>query len=286
MTEYNQNPTILTPAQLTNYQEVGVIDSINILSPQELAYYRAQIEKLNQAFDNTVVRMDGLHLFFDWAWDLASHPKILDCMERLTGPDILIESTRLFYKHGNTGSYVGWHQDGYTLQQTDNLAPAIWLGLTEATRENGCLRVIPGSHLHGPLSHVSHPGLSAVKEKHLNQRQQPLTSYNTSGDETSGRIAQVPEGYHTPQDIVMQPGQMSLHHPLVLHGSEPNHTTEPRIGLSVSYTTPQLHNKRASIPYVRGQAPADYPEDIAPELSFDEAVAAYRISNRNMLFLP
>src|SRR5215813_12781157 len=105
--------SVLTHEQLAEYEELGFLHSIPILSPEEVVRFRAEIEETCS---------------------------VLDCMEQLIGPNVLLKSTRLFYKFGNSDSFVGWHQDGITEALKDAYVPAIWLGLTSATAENGCLR--------------------------------------------------------------------------------------------------------------------------------------------------
>src|SRR5262249_26745653 len=146
---------VLTSEQMAGYEELGFVHSVPILTPEEVPYYRDHVEKTWSALGGLVTRADGLHLFFRWAWDLATHPRLLDCLEDLLGPVILLRHTRIFYKYARSAAWVGWHQDGNTEQLSDAQVPAIWLGLTDATVENGCLRVVPRSHRLGMLSHRS-----------------------------------------------------------------------------------------------------------------------------------
>ena len=146
---------ILSSEQLARYEEWGFVQSIPVLTPQEVQHYRDRLEKTWVALGGRVARADGLHLCFRWAWELATHQRLLDCLEDLLGPNIILKHTRFFYKYGKSATWVGWHQDGITEHLTDGRAPAIWLGLTEATVENGCMWYIPGSHLGGLLPHRS-----------------------------------------------------------------------------------------------------------------------------------
>src|SRR5262245_2321880 len=216
---------ILSDQQLSDYRELGFLHSIPILSDAEVNHYRAEIDRTCQAIGGRVTRLNGLHLFFRWAWDLSTHPRLLGCLEQLMGPNILLTSTRFFYKHARTTSYVGWHQDGITQRLEDGRAPAIWLGLTAATVANGCLRVVPRSHHSGLLHHDSSPDLPPLPGADKSFASWPQ-------EELSGRIAQVPPDYDPPFDLVMHAGEMSIHHPVILHGSNPNLSPEPRIGLS------------------------------------------------------
>src|SRR5262245_29861724 len=185
----------LTAKQLADYEEFGFLDSIPILSEDEVRHFRAEVDKTCAALGGRPTRLDGPHLYFRWAWDLSTHPRVLDCMEQLIGPNVLLKSTRLFYKFGNSDSFVGWHQDGITEALQAAYGPAIWLGLTPSTAENGCLRVVPRSHRLGLIPHADRPN-----------------PYNLT---TQGATAQI--GIESPQDVVMQAGEMSLHHPLILH---------------------------------------------------------------------
>jgi hypothetical protein len=275
----------LSQAQLDEYEELGFIHSLPILSQAEVAYYRAEVEKTCQAIGGKVTRLDAVHLFFRWAWDLSTHPRLLNCLEQLLGPDIVLKSTRLLYKYGKSASYVGWHQDGVTERLADNHAPAIWLGLTAATVENGCLRVVPRSHRQGFLPHDARPiqdtfgGDDNLGRTEVRSRERV--------DELSGRITMVPPDVGSPVDLVMRPGEMSIHQPLILHGSNANLSSEPRIGLSASYSTPELCHL-PSVVWSRGDWRRDQFDfeviDEPPATSFAEAVAAYRASDFQILF--
>jgi len=256
--------SVLTHQQLTEYDQLGFLHSIPILSADEVLRFRAGIEETWRALGGRVTRLDGPHLYFRWAWDLSTHPRVLDCMEQLIGPNILLKSTRLFYKFRQSSSFVGWHQDGITEELKDANVPAIWLGLTPATAENGCLRVVPRSHRLGLLPHADYP--------------------NSDNLTTQGATAQVQ--IETPHDVVMRAGEMSLHHPLMLHASNPNRTTEARIGFSATYSTTSLTSSRTAVAWVRGDGPRDRFRVVeAPRLcSTEEAVAAYRAGNHQILF--
>jgi non-heme Fe2+,alpha-ketoglutarate-dependent halogenase len=277
---------ILSDQQLTDYQELGFLHSIPILSKDEVGHYRAEVEKTCHAIGDRVTRLDGIHLFFRWAWELSTHPRLLNCLEQLLGPNILLKSTRLFYKHAKTTSYVGWHQDGVTERLEDYRAPAVWLGLSAATVENGCLRVVPRSHRLGLLQHESSPHLQPLPDAYTSARVQNWSEAH--GDELSGRITRVPEGVDSRFDLVMRPGEMSVHHPVILHGSNSNLSGEPRIGLSASYSTPELYTGRRAVVWGRGTAPRDRYHfeviDTPPSATFEEALAAYRSSDRQILF--
>lgn len=276
---------ILTNQQLADYEELGFLHSIPILSEEEVSHYRAEVEKTCQAIGGGVTRLDAVHLFFRWAWDLSTHPRLLDCLEQLLGPNIVLKSTRVFYKYGRSASYVGWHQDGITERLEDGRAPAIWLGLTAATVENGCLRVVPRSHRLGLLQHDSSPDLEPLP----GSTSAPVESwFRAHGDELSGRITSVPPDSDSGFDLVMPPGEMSIHHPVILHGSNSNLSTECRIGFSASYSVPELYNGRRAVVWGREDGPRDQHHfeviEKRPMATLEEAVAAYCASDRQILF--
>lgn len=279
------NDLILTKQQLADYQQFGFLHSIPILSEKEVGYYRAEVEKTCQAVGGRVARLDGLHLFFPWAWELSTHRRLLNCLEQLIGPNILLKSTRLFYKHGRSTSYVGWHQDGVTEKLDDARAPAVWLGITEATVENGCLRVVPQSHRFGLFQHDARPDVDIFADNTTTQV--PIRS-RAREDELSGKITSIPPDVDTAFDLVMRPGEMSIHHPVILHGSNPNLSDESRIGLSASYSSPELYHGPRPVAWVRGDCPGDQHEfeviNKPPQATFGETVAAYCASDRQILF--
>jgi ectoine hydroxylase-related dioxygenase (phytanoyl-CoA dioxygenase family) len=271
---------ILTDQQLCDYKELGFLHSVPILSDAEIAQFRAEIERTCQAIGGRVTRLNSLHLFFRWAWDLCTHPRLLGCLESIMGPNILLTSTRLFYKHGQSAAYVGWHQDGITQRLDDGRAPAIWLGLTEATVANGCLRVVPRSHQFGLVHHDSSPDLAPLPGAKKSFASWPQ-------DDLSGRIAQIPSNYDPPVDLVMHAGEMSIHHPVILHGSNPNVSDEPRIGLSASYTIPERYKNPKAVVWVHGDGPRRHDHfqiDRPPNASFEEAIAAYCAGDYQTLY--
>lgn len=255
---------VLTKLQAADYEELGYVHSIPILSRDEVRRYRAKIESTLRAIGDRVSRLDAAHLYFRWAWDLSTHPNLLEFMRQLLGPNILLKSTRLFYKHRRSASFVGWHQDGITEGLTEAYVPAIWLGLTAATVENGCVRVVPGSHHLGLIPHDD----------------------ESDGENLTaqGRTAQA--RIDSPQEITMNAGEMLLLHPLVLHASNPNCSAGARIGFSATYSTPALHSSRTAIAWVCGDGPRHCFEvaQQPPSVSLDAAVAAYRAREHQILF--
>ena len=162
------------------------------------------------------------HLCFRWAfW----HPAVLDAVEDLLGPDILVHSSTLFRKAARSQSFVSWHQDGHNWRLDAPLVASAWIALSPSAHPNGCLRVIPGSH-HG--NRIAHREQSHPDNMLLNGLQTEVEV-----DETLA------------VDVCLKPGDMSLHHVDLIHGSNANRSDVPRVGFAVRYASPAVHQERA-----------------------------------------
>jgi ectoine hydroxylase-related dioxygenase (phytanoyl-CoA dioxygenase family) len=198
--------------------------------------------------------------------EIARHPAILDCVESILGPDLLVWSVELFIKEPGDGSVVSWHQDitYWGMGETDEEVTA-WLALSDVSVEAGCMRFIPGSHTNGIVAHHD-----TFDETNLLSRGQEIADI----DETLAE--------HGP----LKPGEMSLHHGRCFHASAPNGSDDRRIGVAIRYVTPDVRQADMARDYamlVRGKdaaqgwinvaAPAGLFEDGALAL-YDEVLAA------------
>ncbi|WDE08044.1 phytanoyl-CoA dioxygenase family protein [Thalassomonas viridans] len=249
----------LTPCQLESYHQSGFIGAIEVLSKAELNYFRHHLMLTCSQLGGNISRLDGAHQFFLWAWQLSTHPAILNVMRQLLGQEILLKSTRFFYKHPKSDNFVGWHQDGFTEQENGNDVPTIWLGLTPSNAENGCLQLIPGSHKNGLLPHP-----------------EILDPDNLTYGGTTAQTA-----IENVLDIEMPAGYMSVHHPLMVHGSQANLSPSPRIGFSASYATPALQSSISPVARLTGHARLSQALGLIsqPEpCSTREAISNYRLA--------
>lgn len=248
----------LSQAQLSSFEQDGCLAPIPVLSGIEIAVFRRALEEQEACMGGYLKRIDNVHLFFRWAYDLALQPAVLDVLEDLLGPDLFVHSTRVFYKHAHDPSYVSWHQDGIYSSLNSKPAPSAWIALSDSTVENGCLRVVPGSHRNGKMPHVE--------------------TYAADNLLNHGEEIQVEVDDSSVRDMVLKPGEMSLHHVNLIHGSNPNESDMARIGFAVSYITPAV--RRSHLPVVRARGCSDDHEFEltagAPEYSMEEAVRAYR----------
>jgi hypothetical protein len=201
---------------IRQYEELGYYAPVTALSPAEAAVVRRQLEDYERSpgAEKAALRSKP-HLLFTWLNDLIRHPGILDAVESLIGPNILCWGTSFFTKNAHDPSYVSWHQDStyWGLEPPDILTA--WLAVSESTLENGAMRVIPGSHRGDQLAHRD----TFAHDNLLSRGQE---------------IAVEVDGAHA-VDLVLQPGEMSLHHVRLIHGSEPNPSARRRIGFAIRY---------------------------------------------------
>jgi hypothetical protein len=224
---------LISPHHLAAYNREGVLFPIPVLTPEETARFRAAVEELESRLGGkpAPAAMTQPQLHFRWAFDLATHPAVLDVVERILGPDILVHSASIFSKHPRTPDYVSWHQDGHYWGLDAPRLTSAWIALTGSSPENGCLRVVPGSHRLDRLPHGDHPG----KEHNLL---------------ASGLEIAVAVDERQARDVVLAPGQMSLHHVNIVHGSNPNRSSGKRIGFAVRYVAPEVRQSLEHHPVV------------------------------------
>jgi len=216
---------------LDRYERDGIVFPVPVLSAEEVAEFR---EALESVVEDRQRRAENLHLQFPWAYRLATHRAVLDAVETLLGPEILIDGNVVFYKPPHDAGYASWHQD--SVYSGWHLTPSVsaWIALTVSEPANGCMRVVPGSHKHGLLEHdnVQDPDL-------LNKRGERL---RMDVDESQAL------------DVVLKPGEMSLHHTNIIHGSNANTSDGPRIGFIVRFVTNASTNRDRQLMRVRGNA--------------------------------
>ena len=147
--------------------------------------------------------------------DLARDGGIVDMVADVIGPDVILWGCQIFCKPGGDGMEVPWHQDGQYWPIRPLATCTVWVALDPSTRENGCLRVIPGSH----RDKVLHP--------HLTENRTDIVLTQRAVDGTFDKKAAV--------DIELEPGQMSLHDIYMVHGSAPNRSTQRRAGVAIRY---------------------------------------------------
>jgi non-heme Fe2+,alpha-ketoglutarate-dependent halogenase len=209
-------PNSLTEAQVEQFWNDGYVTPFDCLTTDEAAECRRKLEEFEASVDGPIDEYIRIkcHLAFKWLEDIAHHPKILDAVEDLIGPDILLYLSTFWFKDAKDGKFVSWHQDSayYGLDPHDVIT--LWLAFTDATPENGCMKVLPGSHKWPDQQHVE-----TYDENNLLSRGQTIGGLNED-------------------DAVLMPlkaGQFSMHHERQLHASGPNVTDDRRMGMSFTF---------------------------------------------------
>ena len=208
------------------YRREGYVGRIPALSENEASAVLNRIDGFARRFQKNpgiVIRNKG-HLKVMAVYETIFNDRILDAVESVLGPDILCWGASLFLKQAGDPGYVAWHQDNnyFGLSPPDVLTA--WIALKPSTIENGAMMVIPGSHLVPPFPHQKSPSGS--------------TNMLFGFDEIA---VDVDEQKAVP--LVLDVGEMSLHHTDIVHGSKRNLSNDRRVGLALRYVAAHVrHN--------------------------------------------
>jgi ectoine hydroxylase-related dioxygenase (phytanoyl-CoA dioxygenase family) len=222
-------PMTLSSAQVEGYARDGFVSPVPALTREQAAHYREKLAAFERAVggpltsDATDARYRSrTHVLLAWVHGLVRHPAILDAVEQLIGPDILVYTSTWFIKEPESPAIAAWHQDAtyFGLRPYEHVTA--WLALTDATAENGCMEFLPGSYRRGQLPHRA--GVVAA-------------SVNRAGQAVTIDVDDAP-AVHAP----LRAGEFSLHHTLCLHRSQPNRSAGRRIGLAVSYVPTRVQH--------------------------------------------
>src|SRR3989441_10367691 len=222
-------PRKLSPAQVESYERDGFLSPNAALTSREAADLRRKLA----AFEETVggpLTSDGTdaryrsrtHVLLAWVHELVRHPAILDAVEKLIGPDILVYTSTWFIKEPDSTAIAAWHQDATYFGLRPYVHVTAWLALTDATAENGCMEFLPGSHGRGQLPHRA--GVVAG-------------SVNRAGQAVVGDVDDTPAG-----DAPPRAGEVSLHPTLWLHRPQPNRSCRRPIAPASSSTPPHARH--------------------------------------------
>lgn len=211
------------------YRKRGYLYPIRVFMEDETAYFRACFIDYRAAIDERLKTLPArdqykvfseTHIFLPWVYEMVTHPRVVDAVETILGPNLLIWNTRWFAKMPGDKTYISWHQDAtYWGLHPPSVATA-WIALSDSMPENGCMRVIPETH-QGPLL----PQVETFAADNALSRGQEIAVEVNEEDAV---------------DIVLQPGEMSLHHIGIVHGSRTNQSDRPRIGIAVRFITPDV----------------------------------------------
>lgn len=229
---------ILSDRQIAAYERDGFVSPIRVMAPDAAAAHRARLEAVESAAGGELAPTlrSKPHLLLPWLSDLVRDGRILDAVEDIIGPNILVWSSSFFTKEAHDPSYVSWHQDSTYWGLSAPDVVTAWIAFSPSTPAAGCMRVIPGTH---KRDQVAHTDTHAVKN--LLSRGQEIA---VEVDESRA------------VDVVLEPGEISLHHIRLFHGSPPNGSDDRRIGFAIRYVPPyvrQLNGPKDFAMLVRGE---------------------------------
>lgn len=261
-----RGPGRLPADHVERFRSDGYFAPIPILSASDVSRTRACLDELMRRTGDLAdpSARHKPHLRSKWVADLVRHPAILDAVEDVLGPNLFVWRSIFFAKPAGDPRFVAWHQDSayWGLEPADVVTA--WIALTDSSRDNGCLRVVPGSHLRPELPH----------------------GIRTSADNMllRGQSAAVEVSDDDAHDIELAPGEMSLHHVRMLHGSRPNTSERPRVGLAIRYIATHVRQRgpRQGASLVRGDDAFGYFDHEPAPAHDDDPVALqwHRLSRR------
>jgi hypothetical protein len=215
----------LTPDEVDRYHRDGWIVPSYRLPAGQLDHLRGTLDRLIR--ENPTIRperlvsvhiegrnAEGVRGSSDFL-DLARDPALVDMVSQLIGDDVILWGCQIFCKPGGDGLETPWHQDGHYWPIRPLATCTIWVALDASTRENGCLRVIPGSHRDRALL----PHLREDREDVVLNQKTVDSAFDAS----------------TAADIELEPGQMSMHDVYMIHGAAANRSPKRRAGVAIRY---------------------------------------------------
>ena len=222
------------------FNEKGYYFPLTAFSEDRAKYYTECLFKLKEKSKNITLgnnaQINLPHILFSFVDEIIRNKIILDSIESILGPNLLVHGSSFFIKSPNSKTFISWHQDLRYWGLDKDKEVTAWVALTKVSKENGCMRFIPESHKNGMKNHKD-----TYKENNLLTRGQEVDVKNIEKDQIF---------------VPLLPGQFSLHHGKILHSSGQNNTNQYRIGLSINYISTdmkQIEMKKDYATLVRGK---------------------------------
>ena len=240
------SPVQLSEQQRRQFERDGYLCPIRVLDDREverhlnsyMEYSAANKARLDALPPNQKYKvLSETHFVLPWVYEIVTHPRVLDAVEGLLGPNLLAWNSNWFTKMPGEKSFVSWHQDGTYWKLNPPTVVTAWVALSPSVASNGCMRVIPGTHTQ-PM---------------IPQRE----TYLPENALSRGQEIAVEVDEKQAVDLNLRPGEMSLHHIWIIHGSNANTSKDtPRIGIAIRYTRPEVVQESPTKPFamlVRGE---------------------------------
>lgn len=210
-------PKFLTEAQIQQFKEFGYVSNLRVMDIKQTQAIRDLLEDFEKRQGSPLhgSQRHKTHLLFPWLNDLVRQTKIVDAIEDLYGHNILCWTSNFFIKEAHDPSFVSWHQDStyWGLSSTDVVTA--WIALSASNKSNGAMAVIPGTHSMEQIPHRD--------------------TYSKNNLLTRGQEVAVEVDEGRSVTLELEPGEMSLHHVRIIHGSPPNNSDTRRIGFAIRY---------------------------------------------------
>ena len=252
---------VLSADQIKRYHDTGLMFPQRVMTTDDATNYLAQLESYES---NTGGPVNGKwryksHLVFPWFDQLMRHPAILNLVRSLLGNDLMVWTTHIYPKEPGDGRFISWHQDSAHWGLDSNQVLSVWVALTDATRENGCMRMLPGSHHNGQVEH---------------QDTRDSNNILTRGQTISNGIEEDRSVW-----IELKAGEVSVHHVDMFHASTPNQSNQRRVGVAIRYITPSARQTRIDEDYATLVSGEDrfghFKEEIAPITTMSAEATAF-----------
>jgi len=251
----------LTPQQVESYHYNGFLYPIPALISGEIAICLAGLERLETELDSPVADADikwRSHAYAHSPWfnDLIRHPRILDAVEDVIGPNILVWTSTFFIKEPHSKTFAAWHQDGAFFGLEPNEQVCAWVALTDASKEAGCMEMLSGRGAPRLYHHA------AMELKNSINR--------------AGQTIVEPFDKSKPTAMALKAGEFSLHHELAVHRSAPDHAAHRRVGIGLNYVPTHVRVNgpvRLKAMLVRGDDKYGYWDLIDPPAGERDAAA-------------
>lgn len=210
-------PKFLTEAQIQQFKDLGFVSNLRVMDAEQTQSIRGFLEDFERRQGSPLhgSQRHKTHLLFPWLNDLVRDTKILDAIEDLYGHNILCWTSNFFIKEAHDPGFVSWHQDSTYWGLSSPDVVTAWVALSPSNKSNGAMSVIPGTHTMEQVPHRD-----TYSKNNLLTRGQEVA---VDVDESKGVT------------LELEPGEMSLHHVRIIHGSPPNNSDTRRIGFAIRY---------------------------------------------------
>lgn len=204
----------------TAYESQGHCFPLHAMTEEQAAAYRDAFLQLEPQIDASDARRGGQlnqsHVILKFVNEITRNTNILDAVEAVLGPNLLVWGSTFFIKEPHSTGFVSWHQDlhYWGLEKPDGMVSA-WLALGPVTKENGCMQFVSESHKLGDLPHEDF--------------------FDADNFLYRGQQAQTEIDQNRVVDVELKAGEFSLHHGYLLHASPANESDIRRWGLTINY---------------------------------------------------